>query len=333
MQDGDILDKQWRVVKKLGEGGMGAVYLCRHVHNPAHPPVAVKIMIRGDDRTVARFMREREVMFAVNHPNVVRCLEFGAHIEPGGGKFRYIVMDAIDGGSLREFRGYRVVETREAAWILYQTVMGLRAVRHACRGAIHRDLKPENLLLTRAAGSQQVRFEVGNTTTASLVKVSDWGLVLNANAMMQERLTASTDCMGTPAYMSPEQCRSSKHVTIQSDLYALGVILYEMVVGAPPHNGASAMEIIIGHLQNEPVIPAGLDPRVTAVITRCLDKNPLKRYASLRELVDGLTPLLELPASWSYGVPTPPDVADEPETADGSGLLGRIKGMFGRKGG
>lgn len=155
---------------------------------------------------------------------------------------------------------------------------GLRASK-----TVHRDLKPENLLLTPGEGrSKTPKLIINDTQKGAVVKVADFGLAREMD-ISQTRLTHSGQVMGTPVYMSPEQCRSTKKVTSKTDIYALGILFVEMITGKVPFDAPNAYDIMKQHLEEEPKL--GRIPKAPrAVIAKCLEKMPGKRYASLAAL-------------------------------------------------
>ncbi|MBN8524532.1 MAG: serine/threonine protein kinase [Planctomycetes bacterium] len=264
----DVIGR-WCVVKKLGEGGCGSVYRCRNLKRPDEE-AAVKILENLSDEQ--RFKRERQVLEAARSPYIVRLIESGRHEG-----VPFLALEFMAGGSLREVMDERGrVPAKEAAWILVMALRGLRSSK-----TVHRDIKPENLLLTRPGGrNAEMRFIPGDVRRGSCVKVADFGLAKAWDPSMT-KITKTGQVMGTPLYMSPEQCRNTRDVTVHSDIYALGVIFYELVVGKPPFDADNAYDLMAKHC-NEPVtIPRGMDPAVREVVERCLAKQPRERFGSL----------------------------------------------------
>ena len=196
------------MVKKLGEGGCGAVYLCKDAKKP-EVQLAVKLLTNPDD--IQRFVREVKVMMRTNHPNVVRVLRKGRH--EGGAP--YAAMEYCAGGSVRDLLDKRgSLSQEDAAAVLVQAIEGLKAAK-----TVHRDLKPENLLLERfprASKNNTMQFHPDQGGIA--VRVADFGLA-KGRADTSMELTQSGQVMGTPAYMSPEQCRNTKNVSVKTDIF------------------------------------------------------------------------------------------------------------------
>jgi serine/threonine protein kinase len=279
---GEVLGAEFEILSKLGEGGCGSVYHCRWVKKPDRE-VAVKLLENTAD--LPRFVREAKVLRKTRHLNVVRLLGSGFHEQRP-----YIALEYMDGGSVRDLmdaKGKLAVD--EAAWILVQAVRGLRASK-----TVHRDLKPENLLMNRGGSgrSRQPKVVIGDTDKGAVIKVADFGLARQLE-IGDTRLTNSGQVMGTPVYMSPEQCRSTKSVTVKTDIYALGVIFFEMVVGRPPFDANNAYDIMTMHCNDQPKFPR-LDKSLKDVLAKCLEKSPGKRYQSLYALEKDLCKLAGL---------------------------------------
>ncbi len=271
LNKGQLIDGRYVIIKKLGEGGCGSVYRCRHVQRP-DLEVAIKVLENAAD--LPRFKREQKVLNSVRNAHVVRLLDHGTH-----DRHPYLVLEFMDGGSLRELLNNRGrLSPEEACWVLVQAVRGLRASR-----TVHRDLKPENLLVGRGRTGKGIALMVGDTRKGAVVKVADFGLAKQRDPS-QTALTNTGQIMGTPLYMSPEQCRNTRDVTTQSDIYALGVLLFEMLFGNPPFDADNAYDIMAKHCNDEPKIPRNLDPRLRTVLARTLAKNPKERYRSLLAL-------------------------------------------------
>ena len=272
----------YRIESRLGSGGMGDVY--RAMHLRLNRPAALKVLhaILSQDSTFqARFLREARAAAALSHPNIVEVFDFG---EQDGAS--YLVMELVPDGSLRSLLRQRA---KGAGWSLglgvdlaRQAAEGL-AYAHA-RGMVHRDIKPDNLLLQR--------LETPPRTAGAepwLLKISDFGLA----RLMEDsgELTQTGVVMGTPTYMSPEQCQGAT-LDGRSDLYSLGVVLYEVATGAPPFRVKTLSEAVFKHISTPPVPPSevfpDLPPALDDVIMRCLAKRPEDRYATGTELADAL---------------------------------------------
>jgi hypothetical protein len=278
LEVGQIVDGRYRVIERLGQGGMGEVYAVEHVHLGRREALKVlKPQIAADPQFVARFRREARATNRVQHPNIVLVHDFGRLPD---GRF-YLSMEYADGPSLREILNKRgALPLDRALHILEQLV---DAVQHAHgQGVVHRDLKPDNLILVR------------QPSRADLLKVLDFGLAkITAPDYVESRsATPHDEILGTPEYMSPEQFMSASNDP-RADLYAIGCIAYELLSGAPPFPGR-AMEVMHAHLTRPPVplaqkAPAArIPPAVDELILRCLAKRPEDRPQSARELLVGL---------------------------------------------
>jgi tRNA A-37 threonylcarbamoyl transferase component Bud32 len=264
----------YRALSLLGEGGMGAVYLAEH---PAiGRQVAIKVLHRElirDFQHVRRFVNEARAANTIRHPNIVEILDAGT-TETGT---PYLVMELLAGESLGDRLSRKRLELGEALDIVRQTASALHAAHR--QGIVHRDLKPANLFLAqdaRGGGREQV-------------KVLDFGIAkLQTGRPADQVKTQSGMMLGTPTYMSPEQCLGTRHVGGRSDLYSLGVILYEMVCGAPPFSADAWGALVNMHVNQAPAPPRSLAPDlpevVEAIILKALAKNPDDRFDTMADL-------------------------------------------------
>ena len=241
----------------LARGGMAVVYL---VHQPAldREVVLKRLDLERDEPTLAqRFVREARLAAALDHPNVVTLFDFFEH-----DGVPYIAMEYVAGGSLRSLVG--TLELPQVLGVLEGTLAGLaHAERH---GIAHRDLKPENVLVTRR----------GN------VKIADFGIARAYNALSQ-RLTITGKAMGTPVYMAPEQALD-RAIGPPTDLYALGVIVYELLAGRPPFEADTPMGVLYCHVHKPPPpLPAAVEPPVREWVGWLLEKSPADRPQSAAE--------------------------------------------------
>ncbi len=277
-QLGRVVGGRFPLVGVLGEGGFGAVY--KAIQQPVGRPVAVKVIASDidDPKLPARFAQEARVVAGLKDPSIVTLYDYGA--EPDGTLF--MVFELIEGLLLNKVvpRG-TVWEPERAIKLLLQVLNGLGEA-HA-KGLVHRDLKPENIMVLQGgAGGEKA-------------KVLDFGIAKVVGCDDEGLRTREGIVLGTPRYMSPEQSQDLP-LDGRSDLYSLGVILYEMVVGRPPFTEGAAIEILMAHISTPPpTIPRslGLSAAIEAVIMRTLSKKPEQRYASAADMANALEAALK----------------------------------------
>lgn len=273
----------FRLEAKLGEGGMGAVY--RAVDEKDGRTVAVKVLRRSLARNraaLSRFYREARAALELDHPNIVRALDFG---EDRG--YHYIVMEYVPGtdvyGLLQE-KG-RVPE-KEALSIVVQIANALDcAAEHRL---VHRDIKPENILVD----------------PEGVAKLADLGLILEEHSW---RMTEAGEPVGTPYYLSPEQARGERDLDVRSDIYSLGAALYEMVTGKVPFEGETAAEVMLRHLSEKAIWPQDIERTlsngVCLVIEKMMAKDCADRYQTPKELLKDLMLVYQGEEPASAGLP------------------------------
>jgi serine/threonine protein kinase len=276
---GSVLAGKYRIDERLSAGGMGTVY--RGTHVLMDKTVAVKVLrpsLAADEKIVARFSREARAASRISHPNALSVTDFG---EDENG-IVFLVMEYLSGRTLKK------VIQEEGPLPLPRVVEITRQIAEALnaahqQGVVHRDLKSDNIMLL-------------DTMTGDHAKVLDFGIAkINEPEGNRDSgsLTAPNLVIGTPQYMSPEQCSQDSEIDARSDIYSLGVILYEMLVGHVPFTAESPTMVMMKHLQ-EPV-PSVLDERkdlpasVGRVIARAMAKLPANRYQNVAELVEDLT--------------------------------------------
>ncbi len=263
----------FEVKKKLGQGGMGVVYLAQQVS--LDRPVALKVLSKemaSKPAFVERFVREARAMAKINHPNVVSCYHVGE--EKG---LHYVAMELIDGRSMQDWLNQLgKLPVPDAVLV---TLVCAEALAHAhSLQMVHRDVKPDNILVTRKG----------------VVKVADLGL---AKALDDEdhSMTQSGTGLGTPHYMPPEQARNAKHIDATCDIYALGVTLYHFVTGALPFSAESVVELILakekGTYKPARQLNKEVSERLSLIIDKAMAKDRKARYQSLAEFIKDLESL------------------------------------------
>jgi len=264
---GKVIEGRYEIESVLGEGGMGSVYAVRH--RALDKRFAMKVMrpdLARQGELAARFIQEARATAAIGHPNIVQITDFGEL--PTGAP--YFVMELLDGTPLSKLiRKGGPLPAALAVRVLLQTASALSAAHAA--GVIHRDLKPDNIHITQTG----------------TVKILDFGVAKMAGA---GRLTRTGMVFGTPHYMSPEQA-SGTDVDHRADMYALGIIMYEMFTGKVPFEADSYMGVLTKHMFMEPDPPSRVHEAARElgaledVTLRCLEKRPEARYASMDELI------------------------------------------------
>jgi serine/threonine protein kinase len=280
---GTLAAGRYRIIKLLGEGGMGQVYLAEHV--AIEKRVALKVLraeyaTKGD--IVTRFQQEAISASRIKHPNVLDVFDFG---QLDNGCF-YLAMEFLDGCDLAdELTRRRVLDAGTGIRVSMQICRALAAA-HA-NGVVHRDMKPENVFIQRTADGEEI------------VKIVDFGIAQlrskdDAVVATKRRLTRTGMIFGTPEYMAPEQA-SGKHADLRADIYAVGIMMYEMFTGAVPFTGETFLGVLTKHLSE--VAPAmnvvypelTISPQLQAVIMRALEKDPAIRYQSMLEFAQAIT--------------------------------------------
>lgn len=278
---GQVLAGKYRIDEKIDEGGMGCVYRATHVL--MEKTVAVKVLhpaLAADDKIVARFTREAKAASRISHPHAINVTDFG---ESENG-IVYLVMEYLRGRTLKDIvRSEGPMPLTRVVEIVRQVSGALEAAHE--QGVVHRDLKSDNIMLEEATGGDWAKvldFGIAKIQqTAQSVHETDPGL------------TSPNLIIGTPQYMSPEQCSQASNIDTRSDVYSFGVILYEMLAGHVPFSGDSPTAIMMKHLQ-EPT-PSILEERkdlpasVGRVIARALAKRPEDRYQKAGELYEELS--------------------------------------------
>jgi serine/threonine-protein kinase len=277
---------QYTLKRKLGEGGMGEVWLAEHAL--LKRPCAVKFIrpdLAANPATAARFAREVQAVTGLTHPNTVRVYDYG---RADDGCF-YYVMEYLSGPTLEDLvRDDGPLPPGRVVYLLRQ-VCGALAEAHAA-GLVHRDLKPGNVIVAALGGQRDV------------AKLLDFGLVQDLSADADDRLTRAGTVLGTPAYMSPEQAAGESALDARSDVYGLGAVAFFALTGRPPFQGKSVGQLLAAHRSEPPPPLTDLRPDVpgdlAAVVARCLAKDPTDRLESAADL-DRALGLCPCAADWS----------------------------------
>jgi eukaryotic-like serine/threonine-protein kinase len=282
----DILNGQYQILQKVGQGGMGAVYRALQPH--INRMVGVKILhpkLANRKDLVSRFRREARAMGKLTHPNTVKVFDYGV-LDDGGSL--YIIMEFLEGKNLNQtVRADGPFAMERALPVLIQVCGALDEAHRA--GIIHRDLKPENIFLVQSGGLRD------------FAKVLDFGLAKLGESQMRPGsviLTQEGMVFGTPEFMSPEQAQG-KPLTAASDLYSLAVILYEVLTGKLPFDAKSAMDYIQLHVTGKPVplnqrTPGRVFPALLEqVMDRALAKRPEDRFATAAEFASAMQQVLQ----------------------------------------
>lgn len=267
---GAVFTDKYEIEAKLGTGGMCDVYRARHIR--IGKAVAIKVLhpeFTADPKVVERFEQEARAASLVHHPNAITIMDYGV----AAGNTPFLVMELIEGATVRQLlQRYGAMTAERAAGIITQACGALEAAHTV--GVIHRDIKPQNIIISEVDGRDWV-------------EVVDFGIAkIQEDVSRRTALTGANLILGTPQYMSPEQAEE-KPVDARSDIYSLGVVVYEMLAGAPPFSGNSTTRLLIAHavepppplINQRPDIPPG----VAAVVTRALEKDPARRQQSALE--------------------------------------------------
>jgi serine/threonine protein kinase len=274
----------YEILGELGRGGMGVVYKARQTS--LNRLVALKMILAGAHagaRELARFRTEAEAVARLQHPNIVQIYEVGT----SAGR-PYLALEFVAGGSLEECMDGRPWPAPQAAGLV-ETLA--RAIHHAHQhGIVHRDLKPANILLQRV---KEEKPASPDPSSFLLPKITDFGLAKRLAEEGGEAPTRSGAVLGTPSYMAPEQAAGRvREVGPAADVYALGVVLYELLTGRSPFRGATPLETLEQVQTREPVPPRrlrpGLDRDLEVVCLKCLEKEPARRYPSALALAEDL---------------------------------------------
>jgi len=271
---------EYRVTGVLGRGGMGTVYA--GVHRSLDKPVAIKVLHKRDG--LDRLVQEARLVNRIGHPNIVNIFDFGKLADGSP----YIVMELLAGRPLSAFLSQRApLSYADALPVLRGIGLALDAGHKL--GIVHRDLKPENVFIHERPDRDPE------------IKVLDFGIAKPPPGDDQRTKTRSGITIGSPHYMSPEQCAGSKEIDIRADIYSFGVVAYLIFTGRLPFEAESTPDLLYSHLRAKPLRPSfvsGVPPALEGIILRALEKRPQDRYQRLADLLDDLAAIPPDERAW-----------------------------------
>jgi len=282
---GKTLDGRYRIDSVLGRGGMGIVYRATHIH--LDTVCAVKVLhpeLVSNQGAIERFRREARAAGRIQHPNAIQVTDFGVAAD----NVVYLVMELVHGPTLRELmRDEGPMTLERVGPILSQVCAAVQAAHDS--GVIHRDLKPDNIIVQSHTGGERIKV-----LDFGIAKLRERNLAPDSNSLSEpipteNTLTEAGMLIGTPQYMSPEQCRARK-LDPRSDVYSLGVVVYEMLAGKLPYSGETPIEIVVKHIQHDvprirDVMPS-IPPPIEDIVAKALAKDPDDRFATATEFSD-----------------------------------------------
>ncbi len=304
------LGPQYDIVRKLGQGGMGAVYL--GCHRETQQRVAIKVLsgeFGFDDAAEKRFQKEARLLAEVRHPNVANMLEIGSH-----DNLQYLVMELVEGTDLKGLlKQTGPLSERLALEVTAGIAEALSVAHH--QGIVHRDLKPANVLLTVPFEPHEAPdvavAEAAAAGRTPQVKLTDFGLARHVDQAESMALTRTGAMLGTPYYISPEQCADKGGVTPATDIYSLGATLFELLTGRPPFLTDDPVKLIGMHCFEPAPDLRKLNPEISdataALVARMLQKDPAARYADAAHLLEDLQRLVRGDAVSAVLHPMVPD--------------------------
>ena len=308
---GQILGERYRIIRLLGQGGMGWVFLARHV--VVGKAVAVKILDSArvtEHEGVTRLFREAQAAAAIGHPSIIDVHDVG--LTPTGDP--YLVMEYLEGEDLSSLMARQGPLSLAAACGVFDPIVSALNAAHS-KGIVHRDLKPANIYLVRREDAPPT------------VKLIDFGISKFVGAADYAKLTVTGAVLGTPAYMSPEQARGEEQVDRRTDLYAIGVMLFQMLTGRRPFEGANYNDLIYKIINEQPQLPKSvlntLPEEAGALINRAISKDPADRHQSASELLKEIRSL----EAWCERADALDELAAqiEDQSSDGWDLEGTAK--------
>jgi serine/threonine protein kinase len=319
---GRIVQERYRILRKLGDGGMGAVYEGEHVRIKRR--VAIKVLhaqFAQNSEIVERFNREAQAATAIGHPNICEATDMGT-FEDGTS---YMVLEYLEGRDWADDLETQGPQPLGKTLHILRQVCGALQAAHD-KGIVHRDMKPENVFLIERQGDPD------------FVKVVDFGISKMQTPGEDRALTQTGTALGTPYYMSPEQCQGKKDIDHRSDLYSLGVILFQALTGQVPFDDEAYPMLVLKICTQPPpsLLPfrPDLPPQLDTVLHHLLAKDPAHRYASCRDLSAALAPFADVEDDPSTAAANAPRTSDVPalagHTPSGTAILGPSpSGSFG----
>ncbi|HEY7357462.1 MAG TPA: protein kinase, partial [Ktedonobacterales bacterium] len=267
---GEVLNKRYELMEPIGQGSAATIYRARD--RRIDRLVAVKVLREDyttERKNITRFQMEARAASALTHPNIVQVYDY----EQSADSY-FIVMEFIQGVDLgRHLKTHHILDVDQAVGIAHDVALGLGAAHR--RQIVHRDVKPQNIMVNGKG----------------LVKLTDFGIVSMYKSLDAERLTTTGMAVGPVHYFAPEQAQG-KIVSPAADVYALGIVLYEMLTGKRPFDGGTPVSVALRHIEELPEPPRKHNPRIPpgleALILRCLEKDPRDRYANGDELAKAL---------------------------------------------
>src|SRR5438067_3982588 len=303
----EVLGERYKLQDPIGRGGMATIYRGQDLRMDR--VVAIKVLrevYSTDPKFVTRFQREAKAASALQHPNIVQVYDYG---QTDGNYF--IVMELVEGTDLRRYlRSRGVLAVDRAIIIAHDVALGLGAAHR--RGIVHRDVKPQNVLVGRDGS----------------IKLTDFGIASVYKDINAERLTTTGMTLGTVQYYAPEQAQG-EIVSPAADVYALGIVMYEMLAGRTPFDGDTPVAVAMQHIQDLPTPPSHLNPSIPPaleeIIMRCLEKVPEMRFRDGSQLARALESLADNGTDDGIGGPTAASLTQAPTVVqnypyyDGSG--------------
>jgi serine/threonine-protein kinase len=311
---GRTLGGKFVLEAKLGAGGMGAVYRARQI--ALEKTVAIKVLHPGmasDETFVERFRREARAASRLDHPNSLRVFDFGG--ESDG--LLYLAMEYLEGTDLLSFVARHGGLSPGTIVDLISQVLAALSVAHEMN-VLHRDLKPDNIMVVRSRGDDGQLVDVVKVCDFGIAKIVEPSPVASSPSEgPRKKHTTAGIIIGTPEYMSPEQARAQP-LDGRSDLYSVGVVLYELLTGSVPFDAATPLDIVLKHISEPPPRPstraANVDHRLEAICLKALEKDPADRFQSAREMRQALREVSPTSAATLVSVPRVPAALESSET-------------------